>query len=88
MPLINRSSMPIYWRIFAPDDRTRAFGIAPAYEGTIAVGGQAGIGYSASRFQLEIRDRPPLSVIPPSRVLVPAGPPGIVGALYRASDLL
>jgi hypothetical protein len=36
MPLINRSSMSIYWRIFTPDDRTRAFGIAPAYEGTIA----------------------------------------------------
>ena len=88
MPLINRSSTSIYWRIFTPDDRTRAFGIAPAYEGTIAAGGQAGIGYSASRFQLEIRDRPPLSVIPPSRVLVPAGPPGIVGELYRASDLL
>lgn len=88
MPLINRSSMSIYWRIFTPVDRTRASGIAPAYEGMLAPGGQAGIGYSASQFQLEIRDRPPLSLIPPSRILVPAGPPGIVGELYRSSDLL
>ena len=88
MPLINRSTIPIFWRIFGPSDPTHAFGIDPAYEGTIPPGGQAGIGYSASQFQLELRDRPLPSLIPPSRVLVPAGPPNTVGQLYRSSDTL
>ena len=73
MPLINRSSQSIYWRIFDPIDRVRVAGISP-FEGVIPPGGQVGIGFSASAFQLEIQDRPP-SIIPPSRVLVPAGPP-------------
>jgi len=86
MPLINRSSQSIYWRIFNSIDRARVLGISP-FEGVVPPGGQVGIGFSASAFQLEILDRPP-SLIPASRVLVPAGPPGVVGQLYRSSDTL
>lgn len=87
MPLINRSAQPIYWRIFNDIDRGRLFGVLD-FEGVLPAGGQVAIGYSATPFQIEIRDRVPASLIPPSRVLVPGGPPNVVGPLYRPSDTL
>lgn len=88
MPLINSSSRSIFWRIFDNRDNIRAAGISSAFEGVIPSGGQVAIGYVAGPFQLEIRDRPLPSFIPPSNVLVPAGPPRVVGRLYRASDTI
>ena len=73
MPLTNESNHTIYWRAFNVDDRVRIAG-RPGFEGSLPSGGSAPIAYPDPSFVIEIRNRPWGSIIPPSQILVPAGP--------------
>lgn len=73
MPLTNRSASAIYWRAFDVTDFALV-GARPGFEGTLPPNGSTPIAFPDPSFKVEIRDRPWGSIIPPSRILVAAGP--------------
>lgn len=73
MPLTNESNHTIYWRAFNVHVPVYVIG-QPGFEGNLPPGGSIPIAFPEPSFRIEIRNTHPLSIIPLSQILVPAGP--------------